>query len=237
MAKFLYFPADERGHANHDWLDTYHSFSFANYHNPEKMGFGTLRVFNDDLIQPAMGFGTHSHMNMEIITIPLVGQLEHRDNLGHAQIINSNEVQVMSAGTGIFHSEHNPSEDLSVSLLQLWIIPRSNDLEPRYGLQEFDDSQRLNKFQQVVGPDNKLLKTWINQDAWLYLANMTNGNALVYKLNKPKKNGVFLFVIDGSARVGSINLSKRDAIGISDAQSVNIVATENANILVVEIPM
>lgn len=237
MAKFLYFPADERGHANHDWLDTYHSFSFANYHNPEKMGFGTLRVFNDDLIQPAMGFGTHSHMNMEIITIPLVGQLEHRDNLGHAQIINSNEVQVMSAGTGIFHSEHNPSEDLSVSLLQLWIIPRSNDLEPRYGLQEFDDSQRLNKFQQVVGPDNKLLKTWINQDAWLYLANMTNGNALVYKLNKPKKNGVFLFVIDGSASVGSINLSKRDAIGISDAQSVNIVATENANILVVEIPM
>lgn len=237
MAKFLYFPADERGHANHDWLDTYHSFSFANYHNPEKMGFGTLRVFNDDLIQPAMGFGTHSHMNMEIITIPLVGQLEHRDNLGHAQIINSNEVQVMSAGTGIFHSEHNPSEDLSVSLLQLWIIPRSNDLEPRYGLQEFDDSQRLNKFQQVVGPDKKLLKTWINQDAWLYLANMTNGNALVYKLNKPKKNGVFLFVIDGSARVGSINLSKRDAIGISDAQSVNIVATENANILVVEIPM
>ncbi len=237
MAKFLYFPADERGHANHDWLDTYHSFSFANYHNPEKMGFGTLRVFNDDLIQPAMGFGTHSHMNMEIITIPLVGQLEHRDNLGHAQIINSNEVQVMSAGTGIFHSEHNPSEDLSVSLLQLWIIPRSNDLEPRYGLQEFDDSQRSNKFQQVVGPDKKLLKTWINQDAWLYLANMTNGNALVYNLNKPKKNGVFLFVIDGSASVGSINLSKRDAIGISDAQSVNIVATENANILVVEIPM
>jgi len=237
MANFLYFPADERGHANHDWLDTYHSFSFANYHNPEKMGFGTLRVFNDDLIQPAMGFGTHSHMNMEIITIPLVGQLEHRDNLGHAQIINSNEVQVMSAGTGIFHSEHNPSEEESVSLLQLWIIPRSNDLEPRYGLQEFDDSQRLNKFQQVVGPDNKLLKTWINQDAWLYLANMTNGNALVYNLNKPKKNGVFLFVIDGSASVGSINLSKRDAIGISDAQSVNIVATENANILVVEIPM
>jgi redox-sensitive bicupin YhaK (pirin superfamily) len=237
MAKFLYFPADERGHANHDWLDTYHSFSFANYHNPDKMGFGTLRVFNDDLIQPAMGFGTHSHMNMEIITIPLVGQLEHRDNLGHAQIINSNEVQVMSAGTGIFHSEHNPSEDVSVSLLQLWIIPRSNDLDPRYGLQEFDDSQRLNKFQQVVGPDKKLLKTWINQDAWLYLANVTNGNALVYSLNKPKKNGVFLFVIDGSISVESINLSKRDAIGISDAQSVNIVATENANILVVEIPM
>lgn len=237
MANFLYFPADDRGHVNHGWLNTYHSFSFGSYHNPNRMGFGTLRVLNDDLIQPAMGFGSHSHMNMEIITIPLAGQLEHRDNLGHTQIINPNEVQVMSAGTGIFHSEYNPSDEVSVSLLQLWIIPRSNDLEPRYGLQEFDDSQRLNRFQQVVGPDKKLLKTWINQDAWLYLANITDGNTLVYTLNKPKKNGVFLFLIDGSASVGTINLSKRDAIGITDAQEVTIVANENANVLVVEIPM
>ena len=130
MAKLFYFPAGDRGHANQGWLDTYHSFSFANYYNPQRMGFGTLRVLNDDYIQPSMGFGMHSHLNMEIITIPLLGQLEHRDNLGHTQIIRANEVQVMSAGTGIFHSEYNSSSKELVNILQLWIYPRANDLEP-----------------------------------------------------------------------------------------------------------
>lgn len=237
MANFLSFPAQERGHANQGWLDTYHTFSFASYYNPDRMGFGALRVLNDDFIQPSMGFGMHSHLNMEIITIPLSGKLEHRDNLGHTQIISANEVQVMSAGTGIFHSEYNPSSDEPVNLLQLWIYPRANDLEPRYGIQEFGATQRKNSFQQIVGPDKKRHKTWINQDAWLHLLDLSEGNTEIYKLNKPPKNGVFLFLIDGSAKVEDQSMSKRDGLGIDGAEEVSITAIQDSKILVVEVPM
>ena len=237
MANFLYIPAQERGHANQGWLDTYHTFSFANYYNPDRMGFGALRVLNDDIIQPSMGFGTHSHLNMEIITIPLSGKLEHRDNLGHRQIISSNEVQVMSAGTGVFHSEYNHSSNEIVNLLQLWIYPRANDLEPRYGIQEFDVAQRKNSFQQIVGPDKKKYKTWINQDAWLHLLDLSGGNTEVYRLNKSKKNGVFLFLINGSANVENQKMSKRDGLGIDGVEEVYITAIQDSKFLVIEIPM
>jgi redox-sensitive bicupin YhaK (pirin superfamily) len=201
------------------------------------MGFGTLRVLNDDIIHPSMGFGMHSHLNMEIITIPLSGQLEHRDNLGHTQIISSNEVQVMSAGTGIFHSEYNPSNEELVNILQLWIYPRANDLEPRYGIQEFDPAQRENRFQQIVGPDKKKFKTWINQDAWLYLLDLTANNSVAYKLNKPQKSGVFLFLIDGSANVENQSMSRRDGMGFHEVEEVNISANQDSKFLVVEMPM
>jgi Pirin-related protein len=237
MANFLYLPAEERGHANQGWLDTYHSFSFASYYNPDRMGFGTLRVLNDDFIKPSMGFGMHSHLNMEIVTIPLSGRLEHRDNLGHTQIISSNEVQVMSAGTGIFHSEYNPSSEEPVNILQLWIYPRANDLEPRYGIQEFDPTLRKDNFQQIVGPDRKKFKTWINQDAWLHLLDLTDSNSVVYRLNKPQKNGVFLFLIDGSANVENQRMSKRDGLGLSEVEEVNISANQDSRFLVVEMPM
>ena len=237
MANFLYLPAEERGHANQGWLDTYHSFSFASYYNPDRMGFGTIRVLNDDIIHPSMGFGMHSHLNMEIITIPLSGQLEHRDNLGHTQIISSNEVQVMSAGTGIFHSEYNLSNEELVNILQLWIYPRANDLEPRYGIQEFDPAQRENRFQQIVGPDKKKFKTWINQDAWLYLLDLTASNSVAYKLNKPQKSGVFLFLIDGSANVENQSMSRRDGMGFYEVEEVNISANQDSKFLVVEMPM
>lgn len=237
MANFLYIPAQERGHANQGWLDTYHTFSFANYYNPDRMGFGALRVLNDDIIQPSMGFGMHSHLNMEIITIPLSGKLEHRDNLGHTQIISSNEVQVMSAGTGIFHSEYNHSPNEIVNLLQLWIYPRANDLEPRYGIQVFDSAQRKNSLQLIVGPHKKKYKTWINQDAWLYLLDLSESNTEVYRLNKPKKNGVFLFLIDGNAKVENQSMSMRDGLGIDGVEEVSLTAIQDSKILVIEIPM
>jgi len=237
MANLFYFPAGDRGHANQGWLDTYHSFSFANYYNPQRMGFGTLRVLNDDYIQPSMGFGMHSHLNMEIITIPLLGQLEHRDNLGHTQIIRANEVQGMSAGTGIFHSEYNSSSKELVNILQLWIYPRANDLEPRYGIQEFDPSQRMNCFQQIVGPDRKKFNTWINQDAWLYLLDLSSNNSVVYKLNKPHKNGVFLFLIEGSANVEKQEMLRRDGMGLIERELVDIRANQDSKFLLVEMPM
>jgi quercetin 2,3-dioxygenase len=237
MANFIYFAANDRGHANQGWLDTYHSFSFASYYNPDRMGFGVLRVLNDDTIQPSMGFGMHSHQNMEIVTIPLSGSLEHRDSMGHAQLIGANEVQVMSAGTGIFHSEHNVSTDEPVAILQLWIHPRANDLEPRYGIQEFDPAQRQGRLQQIAGPDRKALRTWVNQDAWLYRLDLAEGGSLVYPLCRPRKSGVFLFLIEGTADAGGVTLERRDAVGVSAVEEVELRAHRDSKLLVVEVPM
>lgn len=236
MATYTYFPAEERGHANHGWLDTYYSFSFASYYNPQKLGFGALRVLNDDVIEPGKGFGMHSHMNMEIVTIPLRGELEHGDNLGHTQAIASNEVQVMSAGTGIFHSEFNASRSNPVSLLQLWIFPRANDLEPRYAVERFDREHRKNTLQLVAGPDRKATKTWINQDAWVYLVDLSEGTTLTYELNKPSKNAIFIFTIEGSVKVGERVLKRRDAVGISNLSSAILESQADSEVLVIEIP-
>lgn len=237
MANFLSFPARERGHASNGWLNTYHTFSFADYFRKDRMGFGALRVLNDDTIQPSNGFASHSHFNMEIITIPLLGSIEHRDSMGHTQVISANEVQVMSAGTGIYHSEYNASSSDIVSMLQIWIYPRAVNLIPRYGIGKFDPLLRKNIPQLIVGPDKTAMNTWINQDAWLYLMDMSAASSFVFRLNKPQRNGVFIFLISGAIIVENQKLEKRDAVGVSNADSVTLSATKDAQVLIVEVPM
>jgi quercetin 2,3-dioxygenase len=225
----------ERGHINHGWLDTYHSFSFANYYNPQKMGFGLLRVLNDDIIKSGEGFGTHGHDNMEIITIVLDGALEHKDSMGNIQVMHPNEVQVMSAGSGITHSEYNHSKSNDVNLLQIWIFPKVQDVEPRYDQKIFQKEDRKNKIQNLVSPDQKNQGLWIHQDSWLSRIDLEKGNSFKYDLNK-EGNGVFIFLIDGKIEVEGEKLGKRDALGLSDTKSVKISSSENSEILIIEVP-
>ncbi len=234
--KTIYHKADSRGHANHGWLDSYHTFSFANYHNPERMNFGVLRVLNDDTVSGGMGFGKHPHKDMEIISIPLAGTLEHGDSMGTESIIENGDVQIMSAGTGIVHSEKNASQKEIVKFLQIWIIPNSIGLEPRYGQINLSDGAKPNDFQQIVSPNKDDEGTWINQDAWLNLANFDKGNSKDYTLHK-KANGVYVFVIEGKAEINNQILEKRDGLGISETQSFKVEALEKSQILLIEIPM
>lgn len=229
--------SNQRGHADHGWLNSYHTFSFANWYNPEQMHFGALRVLNDDIVQPEKGFGQHPHQDMEIISIPLRGALTHRDTMGHAQAIKTGDVQVMSAGTGLQHSEYNESSDEEVNFLQLWIFPDNRGYEPRYDQKTFDASLRENSWQQVVKPheaDGEGL--WIHQDAYMHLAKLDKDEELEYPVQK-LGNGVYFFILEGSMEIDGEQLTRRDGIGIWETSDVKIKATEDLEVLAIEVPM
>lgn len=234
--KTIYHKADSRGHANHGWLETYHTFSFANYHNQERMGFGVLRVLNDDTVKGGMGFGTHPHRDMEIISIPLEGDLKHGDNMGNEGFISKGELQVMSAGTGILHSEKNANHNKEVKFLQIWIIPREQGVEPRYGQLIISDNAKPNDFQQIVSPNKEDEGLWIHQNAWFNLANFDKGVAKKYIVKK-EANGVYIFVIEGKAKIGAQILEKRDGMGLTELTSFDLEALEDSEILIMDIPM
>lgn len=234
--KTLVHRSEERGHADHGWLNAHHSFSFAGWHNPAKTHFGLLRVLNDDIVAPGMGFGEHPHDNMEIVTIPLQGSLRHRDSMGNSEAIKYGEVQIMSAGTGIRHSEFNDSRTEPVNLLQIWVFPKERNIQPRYDQKKFNVQERENKFQTVVAPDQKDGAMWINQDAWFSLANMKKDTNLSYAPARPS-NGAYFFVIEGNVTIADVILNDRDAIGVWDYDQVNIKASEDAQLLVIDIPM
>ena len=231
----ILYKASERGHANHGWLNSYHSFSFAGYHDPKKVHFGALRVLNDDTVKGGCGFSKHPHDNMEIVSIPLSGDLEHNDSTGRNAIIRQNDVQIMSAGSGIAHSEMNANKDKEVKFLQVWVFPKEQDITPRYEQKTFEPQTRHNSIQTVVAPDDSNA-VWINQDAWFSLASFDKGFSTAYTFKKPG-DGLYVFVLEGSVTIDRQVLSKRDALGISGADTVKISAGENAELLLIEVPM
>lgn len=235
--KTVLFKEETRGHANHGWLDSKHTFSFARYFNPARMGFGLLRVVNDDRVIGGEGFGTHPHDNMEIVSIPLSGSLAHKDSMGHEEIIKSGEIQVMSAGTGITHSEYNANQDQDVQFFQIWVFPRAQGLKPRYDQKAFDFAGKHNDLTLVVSPDSEDGSLWVNQDVWFSLGAFDNGKSKTYDVRR-KENGVFAMVVEGEFEVAGTKLSRRDAIGIYDADSLDIKSlADNGRILLVDVPM
>lgn len=228
--------ADSRGRADHGWLNSRHSFSFAQYYNPERMGFGKLRVLNDDVVAPAGGFGTHPHDNMEIVSIPLSGSLRHKDSMGNVHEIRAGEVQIMSAGTGLTHSEYNGSDSEPVNFLQIWVLPDKRNIEPRYDQKVIDRNAMKNSFQVVVSPIAQDGAVQVNQDAWFSLAELDTGIELEYRLNHPG-NGVYCFLIEGAIEVDGDMLASRDAAGFIDADALTLKAREPAKVLVIEVPM
>ena len=237
MANTIFHAADTRGHADHGWLNAHHSFSFAGYHDPSRIHFGALRVLNDDIVAPGMGCGKHPHDHMEIITIVLDGALEHKDSMGHTQAIHPDEVQVMSAGTGVFHSEYNHNKDKVVNLLQTWLFPNKKNVKPRYDQRVFPAAERVNQWQAIVSPiDNDDPGMKIHQDAWIYRSTIEAGKSLEYNLHSTG-NGIYLFVIDGSVATEGQQLNKRDAIGISETGKITIDATADTEVVLFEVPM
>lgn len=234
--KTVLHKSNTRGHANHGWLDTNHTFSFAGYYNEERMHFGALRVLNDDYVAGGMGFGKHPHDNMEIISIPLSGDLEHKDSMGNTTAIRQNDVQIMSAGTGVQHSEYNKNKDEKVNFLQLWIFPKERNITPRYDQKTFDPAGRKNKLQQIVSPIATDPGVTINQDAWLHLGNFQSGFNTSYTLHK-EGNGVYVFVLNGAVTINDQKLDKRDGYGIWEKDKFSITATEDAELLLIEVPM
>ncbi|HRH65996.1 MAG TPA: pirin family protein [Bacteroidia bacterium] len=234
--KTLFHPANERGHANHGWLDAHHSFSFASWYDPAKVHFGMLRVLNDDIVAGGQGFGMHPHNDMEIITIILEGALEHRDNMGNGSVIHPGDVQVMSAGTGVYHSEFNPSATDRTNLFQLWIFPKENGIAPRYDQKKFEPAERQNKIQTVASGFRKNGELYIHQDAALSLSRLDAGQTLDYSMNKTG-NGAYVMVISGKLKIGEQELNRRDALGISDVSKFGMTAAEPTEILIVEVPM
>ncbi len=236
--KTIIHKANTRGYADHGWLKSHHSFSFASYQNPERMNFGMLRVLNDDLVQPKMGFGTHPHQNMEIISIPLKGALSHKDNMGNKRAIEVGEVQVMSAGTGLTHSEFNDSKTDEVNFLQLWIIPEEQSVEPNYEQREFSIEGKKNQLQTVVAPKDKLEGDAlpITQQAYIYRANLDADTSIDIDV-KSEKNGLYIFVLDGEVEVINNLLGKRDAIGVYDATKVSVKSQKNSELVIIEVPM
>ena len=237
MAKAIFHKANTRGHADHGWLNSYHTFSFAGYHDPERIHFCALRVLNDDTVAGGTGFGKHPHDNMEIITIVLKGVLEHQDSMGHTQAIMPGEVQVMSAGTGVFHSEYNHSKDEAVELFQLWIFPDKRNITPRYDQRMFDTDGRKNKLQQLVSSidrDEEGLK--IHQDARISRAGLEAGKEIEYKLTSDR-HGLYIMMIEGSADAGGQLMNRRDGYGVTGEESVKIRANTDSDILLLEVPM
>ena len=228
--------ASTRGHANHGWLDTHHTFSFANYRHPERMNFGVLRVLNDDQVSPGMGFGTHPHDNMEIISIPLEGDLEHKDSMGNVAVIKEGDVQVLSAGTGIYHSEYNKNKDKKVQFLQIWIFPKTKNMTPRYDQISIRDIEKTNQFYQVLSPYKEDQGVWINQDAWFHIGKFEKGKSDNYEIKKTG-NGVYVFILEGSVKVNGEQLNKRDGMGIWDTPNLQVNAIDRARVLLIEVPM
>ncbi|WP_333695355.1 pirin family protein [Flavobacterium sp.] len=236
MKNVVLHKANERGHADHGWLNAYHSFSFANWYNPDKVQFGVLRVLNDDTVAPGMGFGMHPHDNMEIITIPLEGDLAHKDSMGNAETIKFGDVQVMSAGTGIRHSEFNPNADRRTKLLQIWLFPNKRNVTPRYQQITLDVSDRHNKLQQILSPNAEDEGVWIHQEAWFSMGKLDQGFTTEYNV-KRKENGVYAFVISGKVTINGYALDTKDALGVWDTEKLDIQVDENAELLLMDIPM
>jgi len=234
--KTIAFKASDRGSADYGWLKPNYYFSFAQYHDPSKVHFGLLRVLNDDFIAGGGKFHTHPHDNMEIVTIPFTGAIEHKDSTGGQGVIQSGDVQIMSAGTGVEHSEANASATEPVTLFQIWVFPKERNIKPRYDQRNYSAEDRVNKWQIIVSPNEEDKALWINQDARFAMANLDAGKELTYS-NGFKGNGVFLVVIKGSVKVNDQELNKRDALGISDADSFTITASEDAELLAIEVPM
>lgn len=232
----ILYPEKERGHANHGWLNAKHSFSFANWYNPDKINFGALRVLNDDIVAPKMGFGTHPHDNMEIITIPLRGKLEHKDSMGYTSVITTGEIQVMSAGTGILHSEFNASQTEKINLFQIWIFPNKRNVTPRYDQIDINYTKAENNFLQLISPNADDEGSWIHQDAWIFINKPSKGKEIVYPIKKDG-NGVYIMVINGSITVDGNKLSNRDAIGVYNTKDVSIFVNEDSEILLLDVPM
>ena len=228
--------ANTRGSANHGWLTANHSFSFANFYNPERMNFGVLRVLNDDVIAPSKGFSTHPHDNMEIISIPLQGALEHKDSMGNGAVVQHGDVQVMSAGTGIKHSEFNANTDQYMKLLQIWLFPNKKNVTPRYDQISIKDIEKKNEFYQVLSPNTDDQGVWIHQDAWFHLGEFDKEICTNYQINK-SGNGVYAFIIEGTAEIGGQALERRDGFGIWNVKDFEIKADKNSRILLMEVPM
>ena len=227
--------SNKRGHSLYEWLDSYHSFSFGNYYNPEKMGFGALRVLNDDIIAPETGFDTHPHKNMEIVTIPLKGELKHGDSKMNERIITPGDIQVMSAGTGIYHSESNPHGSVNAEILQIWILPHTRNTEPNYNDYNIRELLKPNELTTLVAPDGsapgKLL-----QQAWFSMGTFDAGQDFSYSLHN-KQNGIYVFVIEGEAQIKNTTLNRRDAMGIYDVDQVKIASKKKSHLLVIEVPL
>ncbi|WP_299555009.1 pirin family protein [Seonamhaeicola sp.] len=236
--KTIIHKAETRGFADHGWLKSHHTFSFAGYQDPERMNFGMLRVLNDDVVQPGMGFGTHPHQNMEIISIPLKGALSHKDSMGNKRAIEVGEVQVMSAGTGLTHSEFNDSRTEEVNFLQLWIIPEKTGVDPNYEQRKFDSENKKNKLQTIVAPKDKLEGDAlpISQQAYIYRTTLDAGNS-VSLAQKDSNNGFYVFAVDGNLEVSKNIIESRDAIGVWDTDSIEILANAHAEVIIIEVPM
>jgi len=237
MENSVFHKASTRGHANHGWLDAHHSFSFASYYNPDRMQFGALRVLNDDSISEGQGFGTHPHDNMEIITIPLEGAIEHKDSMGNSSVIRAGEIQVMSAGSGITHSEFNHHADKRLKLLQIWIFPNKRNVTPRYDQLKLNPADKTNKLQQILSPNPEDSGVWIHQNAWFHLGKFDQNMTTNYNL-KDKSNGVYAFVISGAFNLNDQKLETRDGFGIWNTEKLNVESLmPDSEILLMEVPM
>jgi len=237
MANTVLHKAASRGDANHGWLHSRHTFSFANYYNPERIHFGMLRVLNDDYVEAGMGFGTHPHDNMEIISIPLEGDLEHKDSMGNVAVIKKGDVQVMSAGTGITHSEYNKNKDKPVKFLQIWVFPNKKNVKPRYDQITLNMTDRHNKLQQILSPNADDEGVWIHQDAWFHLGKFDEGFSVEYPVKK-SGNGVYVFVLNGDVTIDETDLNERDGLGIWNTDRISIKANSpDSEILLMEVPM
>ncbi|WP_183572248.1 pirin family protein [Mucilaginibacter sp. X5P1] len=236
MAQTIFHPAASRGKADLGWLKSYHTFSFGGYYNPERMHFGALRVLNDDTVDGGEGFGEHPHDNMEIISIPLKGGLKHHDSMDNVAVINNGDIQVMSAGTGIFHEEHNDDQTEAVQFLQIWVYPNVLNVEPRYDQLTLNKDDRHNKLQQILSPNPDDDGVWIHQNAWFNLGGFDKGLSTEYQL-KANGNGVYVFVINGSIRINGQVLNTRDGFGIWDTDKFTIDILEDAEFLLMEVPM
>ena len=234
--KTVFHPSDSRGYANHGWLEARHSFSFASWYQPDRLHFGALRVLNDDIIQGGMGFGTHPHDNMEIVTIPLKGDLEHKDSMGNSAVIREGDIQVMSAGTGVQHSEYNNSPDKEINLFQLWLFPNKQNVKPRYDQLPIRSLHQKNEFFQILSPSANDQGVWIHQDAWMHILDADQDQSFDYVLQSPE-NGVYLIVIEGEVEVDSQTLFRRDAIGIWETDKLTIKTKTDAELLLVQVPM
>lgn len=228
--------ADTRGRAELGWLHSRHTFSFADYYDPERMGFGALRVLNDDIVAPGAGFGTHSHANMEIVSIPLSGSIRHKDSMGHTQDIRPGEVQIMSAGTGLRHSEYNASDSDPLNFLQIWVMPKEPDITPRYEQHEFPSEEREDRFQTVVAPDAANGAMWINQDAWFSLGHFNADRRDTYRLHNAE-SVVYVLVLEGEADIAGERLGRRDGLGISESAEIEIATAIGCQLLVIEVPL
>ena len=234
--KTVFHSSDSRGYANHGWLEARHSFSFASWHQPHRLHFGALRVLNDDIIQGGMGFGTHPHDNMEIVTIPLKGDLEHKDSMGNAAVIQEGDIQVMSAGTGVQHSEYNNNPDQDINLFQLWLFPNKRNVTPRYDQLPIRSLLQKNAFFQILSPSADDQGVWIHQDAWMHMLDADPRQSFDYDLQS-LDHGVYIIVIEGEVEVGDQTLSRRDAIGVWETQKVKIKTKSNSELLLVQVPM